>query len=314
MEFGLKSQRQHFVPKSYLTNFCLNDSKELFRSRFILQRNVWSAPKLKNIEQICYGPDMYDLHRSFANENQVDMDHIEKFAFWYEREFLNKIVQGVRQSKFYNEDIQGLAKFYLSMIARNPIFRDALDEKKIERLVIDEMIKLRENTKFLYEKTGIDGLEELINTQILVRENELLAQSTKSLIHNTALFRQHFGRSNDFDTLINRLNGYKKLFIRISSEEKFFITSDAPGFSLDQSNNVFSFKFRDDLAHYMPISSKIVLAIMHPVYFFQNPEIAIVRATDNFVSFMNRNTFITSKNEVYSEDSNALLEIIRTKK
>jgi hypothetical protein len=289
------------VPKSYLANFCVSGKKELFRSKFIPQKNIWYNPQLKHIEQICYGPDFYDLHDTIAKTHEVKKDHIERFAFWYEKEFITELIEGVEKCLFREESLKEIPEFYLSMILRNPVFRNALDEKPIEKLITEEMMKVREKTAKLAETTEL-AFKELLDKHISFTEKELLSQNTKEFIHNTALFQQHFGLSIGFESVVSMLNGYKILFIRIKEKERFFISSNSPGFSLDKWNNVFSFKFKDDVAHYMPISSKITMVLMHPVYFIENPKVAIVDASDDLVSFINKNTLNSSNHEAYCED------------
>ncbi len=309
----MKEENQHFVPRSFLRNFCVSGKEELFRSTFIPYRNVWYKPQLKHVNQICYGPDLYDLHESMAKAHGVEKDHIERFAFWYEKEFIAQLIGEVEKGLYNEESLKGLPEFYISMILRNPVFRNALDEKPIEKLIIEEITKVREKTAKLVEAIELVDFKELLDNHISLAEKEFLSQNTKENIQNSALLKQHFGLSTAFKSVVSMLGGYKILFIRIKENERFFISSNAPGFSVDKWNKVFSFKFKDDIAHYMPISSKITFVLLHPVYFITYPKVAIDYASNELVSFINQNTLRSSNNEVYCEDFETLNALINKK-
>ncbi|MFT5580935.1 MAG: hypothetical protein ACI9G9_000174 [Psychromonas sp.] len=306
----MNQEHQHYVPKSYLRNFCIDETEKVHRSKYILHQNKWLISPPKHINQICYGQDFYDILNEIAVGNDIDIDVVERKAFWYEKSYLKDLIHGVDHQSFDVDQIDSIAHFYLSMTARNPVFRNALDEKKMEGLIIEEFELIEKKMQVKMENIQNEKFALYFKDQIKIARKKLIEQNSKAMIHNTTLLNQHFGNSPTFDSLVAKVSTYKKLFIKINDPNDFFITSNSPGFSIDTSNNVFGFKFKDDVAHYMPISSKVSIALMNPAIFMENPDIAIVNASKSLISYINKNTLVSNKNEIYCSNKEQIEELI----
>ncbi|XOV69323.1 MAG: DUF4238 domain-containing protein [Fluviicola sp.] len=88
----MKKEKQHFVPKSYLKNFCVDETDHFYASRNIRRQNKWGKPRNRHISSVCYSLDIYDVNSQFAQRFDIPENYVEKNAFWYEGDFLKKLL------------------------------------------------------------------------------------------------------------------------------------------------------------------------------------------------------------------------------
>nr|WP_294858772.1 DUF4238 domain-containing protein [uncultured Fluviicola sp.] len=295
----MNNERQHFVPRTYLKNFCIKSTTDLFKTKFINQKSTWSNPLLSNINSICYDFDFYDIHENAAKENQVPQDFIEKSIFWYEKDFISNLISQIEQEEVHESTLSKIPEFYLSMTSRNPVFRNSFDMKQIEKIFDQAVPNMQRKFPFL-EKEIIEKIVDRLR-------QEYLAKNGQDKLHNISLLKQYQGKSDIHKTLTNKLKGYKIEILQIRDHENLFICSDSPGFSRDLNGNIYSLKFQDDISHYVPITSKIAIGIHHPVYHFQKLKFQISTCHSEYVEFINKGTAIGRKEYLFCENKQYLV-------
>lgn len=142
-------------------------------------------------------------------------------------------------------------------------------------------------------------------------KNKLLKQQSDQNLHSSLIFRQYEGSSEPFNSLKERVSKYKVEFGVIKSKEDFFITNDSPGFSIDTNGSSYPFKFKDDVCHFMPISSKIVLKLTNPIYGKQLSKINIVDFSKSEIDFINVATVNTRRKYVFCENKIFLNKLLQ---
>lgn len=301
----MNKENQHYVPKAFLKNFCINGKEEIFRSRFIEFKRNWMKPISKHINSICYLEDFYDVSPEFAERNGISQDYIERNAFWYEKGFMNNLIKKIENESIQQEDTEKLPEFYLSMIARNPVFMNGFNPMQIETLLDENIIKLREESEWIKKMAKVTSDKELDEWLDCIR-SKLLAEQTQKNMYSKSIYNQHNGQSEIYNEIKNKLKGYKVMIGRIKEDDNFFITSDSPGFSMCQNGNIYSLKFKGDAFHYMPISSKVVVALLHPVYGFNAPIFSVTDVPFDTIHFINKGTVQASQEYVFCEDEDYL--------
>ena len=142
-------ENQHYVPQSYLKQFSLSKSDEVYAIQFIKAADKWSRPKKYHIGSICFTGDFYNLDSKISDYHKVKKDTIERTAFWYERHFISDIVEQAEEKKIDEQSIPDLAFFLLSMKTRNPRFRGSYTEEKINKNLETSIQELNEELKLV---------------------------------------------------------------------------------------------------------------------------------------------------------------------
>jgi hypothetical protein len=305
----VNKENQHFVPKAFLKNFCISGKSEIYQSRFIEFNQKWVNPISKHTNSICYSEDIYDVGAEFAKKNDVPTDYVERNAFWYERGFMDELIKKIETETVHKSDIEKLPDFYLSMIARNPVFMSGFDPAKTENLLDEELAQLRQESEWVKKMAQLTTDEELNDWFEAIR-SRFLTEQTQQKMYSSSLYKQHTGQSESYNEIKNKIQGYKVMIGRIREEGLFFITSDSPGFSMCQNGMIYSLKFKDDAFHYMPISSKIMVSLLHPIYSFNAPEFSIVDVSSETLKFINDGTIKASREYIYCENKEFLSGIV----
>lgn len=308
----MSRENQHFVPKAFLKNFCISGKETIYRSRFIRFTNKWESPVSKHISSICYRENFYNVSPEFAKKNEIPQNYVERNAFWYEKGFLDELIQKIENETIKHADTEKLPDFYLSMIVRNPVFMIGFNQDQIERLLDENLIKLRAESEWFEKLAKLKSNEELEKSLDNIRFQILKEQSQQNM-YSTSVYKQLQGQSEIYNQIRNKLKGYKVLIGRIKDDNQFFITSDSPGFSVCLDGNIHSLKFKDDIIHYMPISSKIVITLQHPIYFFDPPRLLLTKVSLDEVKFINDGTAKVSHQNIFCESKEFLTNFISNK-
>lgn len=287
---------QHFVPKTYLKHFCKNKEQELYAVKFIEAAKKWSSPRARNINSICYQGDYYNLDEAKADYHSVEKDHIERNAFWYEKEYYNQLIQQVFNGEVDSDIIDELPHFFLNMKARNPVFRKSYSKKNIKK-AFDKVLP---NFKEKYSWIDESFLDKIIDKN---KDEFIKVEDGGKKLHNNSLLKTTLGSNKTFKDVLEKVSKYNLVFYKISTEDEYFITSDSPGFSVGIDGNVHTIKFKDDMYHFMPLHPKLAVGLMNPIHYNSPERVSLVQATKDQVRQLNFGTTITRTNYLIGFDN-----------
>lgn len=304
----MNNENQHFVPKSYLKNFCFKDSSKLYSSRFINHTKKWvSSSKEKHISSICYEEDIHDISARLAQEEGIQIDFIEKKMFWHEGDYLKNLIDKINSETLTQSNINMLPEFYLSMVVRNKALMHQYDPTKIKNIIDKSFIKLHEKTKEL--KTLSEDTYNWGKGWIKSLEEKFMSECNQQKMFSSQLYKQYSKNSPSYNTALSKLQGYKIMIGRVCDDDAYFVTSDFPGFSICDNGKVYSIKLENDAYHYMPISSKTVLGLFHPIYAFRMPEFSFVNLSREELNFINNGTVCGATEYIFCENETFLREM-----
>lgn len=293
-------EKQHYVPKSYLKQFCLLEDETLFGTRFINSINK-SCTEKYNINSICYDVDFYNLNEIQTSFHSVSEDIIERKAFWYERTFISEIVKKA-QSKTLNESLIGdLAFFMLSMKARNPKFREGYKQHNIDKHLPSVITEIYQKFK-LIQKDVLDNAVDIAVKNL--KENPLKHKN----LHTNSLLYTHAGSNKVFNSIFQRLKNYYLEVYSIEDNEESFIISDAPGYSVDQTKTIHNTKYVDDLYHFIPISFSLALGFINPRFSKNIDRITYLTINSSELFQFNYGTALIRTKDLYSGNPNTIIE------
>ncbi len=297
----LKMAEQHFVPKSYLKHFCTEESEkqELYASRFIDIANKWSIPKAYNVREICYKEDFYNLDDKQAAFHSVEPDILEKRAFWYEDRYIAKVISQLLKGDVDPDLVEGLPFFFLSMKARNPNFRSGYTKDKIKPAFKNALKEIQNKFKGLNPKF----LEEITSK---IEDDIIYSEEGQHRLHNNSLYRSHLGKNAVFNEVLEKVNRYNIVFYKITDDDKYFIVSDSPGFSVDIHGKVHNTKFKDDTCHFFPIHSKFAVGFMNPDYHTSSKEWNKTSINNSHIQQINYGSSICRIDNIYCESNSYL--------
>lgn len=311
-------KKQHFVPKVYLKRFAFNRTGEIYALKI---KSKYPNIKVKkvNISQICYSPDLYTIKTTdvFKGEEFVDNYILEKELFDYEETFLNEVLNKLELRQNINSvDSERLIVTLINFKHRNRLVFDILKNKGVLKFFLGrelERIK-RKNEKFekKYGKENVESLMKLIEIASLKRmENE----GYISDIINHSLEQLTKGKLNNHNWLIKQM-ARSKIFVYCTSPDYPFITSDNPGFSVDQNEAVHNMNYYNAIAMGFPISPTRLLVIRPDELDPYTPiikEVKYINANKEFVHLSNQATINTSIESIYSGNKDILLSINQNK-
>ncbi len=296
-------EKQHFVPRVYLKQFC-ETNNNLFSTTFVEQTNKWSSIKIRNINSICYDNDFYNLDSKKANKHSIPNDFIERNAFWYEKEYYNLLISEALNGKISNTTIQRLPLFFLNMKARNPVFRNSITKENLNKAIEKSTLSMKEKFSWLDES----NLTRIINKSKTII---LSSDNIPKEFHVDSLLESTLGRNKVFQEILERISSYNIVFFKISNDNNFFITSDAPGFSIDIEERVHKIKYIDDIFHFMPLHPKLAVGLMNPIYHEIKDQISYIDATKEHIDKINYGTSSSCNKYVFGINDKHLKSVIQ---
>lgn len=296
-------ENQHYVPKSYLKHFSVSDSEEIFATQFFKAGNKWSRPKKYHINSICFSGDFYNLDSRIADYHKVNQDVIERNAFWYEKHFITDIVEKADKQLLSVQEIPDLAFFLLSMKSRNPRFRKGYAQEKIEEQYIKSINEFNSE------------IEKIDNPQLIRRAKSVINNLLSSIpkpkeLHNNSILRLHSNDNAVFKSVLNRVVNYIIVIYSPEEKEDIFITTDAPGYSVDKNKAFFDTKYIDDLYHFIPISSKLALGFHNPEFYESTNRISYQKVNSEEIFQLNYGSAVNRTTNIYCSNENTLNEFI----
>lgn len=164
------TKKQHYVPRMYLRNFCIEGEKD---KCFEYNPNTKSV-RITNINNLCEERYLYEIRNEEGDFLVPDLkNQIEKALSIVETqdaEFLRFLLEEIEQSNDFivlnDEQIKSLFSFIFLMILRNPAFKDALPETL--KYINGTELKTKTEIKiaWIYILLNVDYSDEIENTQI----------------------------------------------------------------------------------------------------------------------------------------------------
>lgn len=297
-------ENQHYVPKSYLKQFLASKSDEIFAIQFFKASDKWSRPKKYHINSICFSGDFYNLDSRIADYHNVKNDIIERDAFWYEKYFIAEIVEQAEKKQLNVNTIPDLAFFLLSMKSRNPRFRNAYTEEKIEANLKKKIEEVNN------ELEQIDNPDLLKVAKSVIEDMSLNPQKPKEL-HNGSLLRIHSNNNSVFKSVLNRVKNYNVVIYRPTKQDDLFITTDSPGYSVDKNKALFDTKYIDDLYHFIPISSRLAICFHNPEFYKVSERITYQELNSEEIFQLNYGSAVNRTSNIYCSNEDTLNDFVK---
>jgi len=294
-------EKQHYVPKIYLKQFSCTPDNSILGIKFIKHTNKWSKIKSYKIESICYQDDFYNLDELTASKEEVQNDFIERNAFWYERNFITTIIKKINNKNLEENDKYNLCRLFLSLKHRNPKFRKSISSSNLEGNL---------DLSILEVKKKYSGLDNEILNQILdvIKKNILLDKDSDKKLHNYSIYKTSTETNAIFTEVLKRVSQYSINVYEVPQKsQRKFITTDNPGYSIDNNGQIFNTKFKEDSCHFLPLSPLIGIEFINNhapnrIHYRTPSETEIFKF--NFSSALMRNTYL------YFNESKVLKEFI----
>lgn len=257
--------KQHYLPQSYLREFCNADHKLQTLDIDLLKFGRKVFPELKTTAEVCRSRDYYTIQGDFETQFQhldgLDPLFLENKFHEYEREY-PKIIAKIKCRGNYLSTAEAKLLMYavVDIKIRNPYFRKEAIEKKKET-VIDEL--------FDSYRAEIAKLE-LIDPRELRRKEVLLEEMDKTKVK--VMGDEDFARKTHLSSMVLRQkeeeNVQTKIALhmlqfewRILYSHNGFFTTDNPGVSIDPANRPQNTMFQGEFFFFMPLTPHMCLAI-----------------------------------------------------
>lgn len=296
-------RKHHFVPEVYLKRFAINKSGDLFSLRVKSEYENQNVKRV-NKSQVCYEYDKYTFKTDkIINANKLeDPNFIEKNRFAYENNELELLFDKIDYSKnLFVSEVRKLIQILLNIKRRNPVFSNEFLKLDANQNILDMNIERLEKDLI---KAGM--LEERMESVINKVRNEM-TENLENEDYKLDLYRNNllnFNNEIDHDDkpLIDRVLSWE-IIIYQTDYQNPFITSDNPGYTLRNFQEVFNMNFNYVDGFAFPISPKSLL------YFSKGNSsnrfdlyktITYSKATKDIVLLFNNGTIINSTKFIFS--------------
>lgn len=296
-------ENQHYVPKSYLKQFSSYNSDEVYAIQFIEAADKWSQPIKYHINSICWAGDFYNLDSNLTDYHNIDVDIIERDAFWYERYFIANIVKQAEGKKINEKTIPDLAFFLLSMKLRNPRYRSGYTKGTIDKNLNKSIEELKKEMK-LIDNPKLNKIAESV-----IEEIKLNPPTSKNL-HNGSILRAHYNNNEVFKVVLKRVINYNIIVYKPKEISDSFLTTDSPGYSVDKNKAFFNTKYIDDLYHFIPISSKLALGFHNPEFYTSLERITYQELNSEEIFQLNYGSSVNRIKNIYCSNEATLNDFV----
>ncbi|SFW39602.1 DUF4238 domain-containing protein [Cellulophaga fucicola] len=189
------------------------------------------------------------------------------------------------------------------MKSRNPRFRKGYTQEKINEQYIKSI------DEFNSEIEKIDNPQLIRRAKLVI--NYLLSSIPKPKeLHNNSILRLHSNDNVVFKSVLNRVVNYNIVIYSPKEKEDIFITTDAPGYSVDKNKAFFDTKYIDDLYHFIPISSKLALGFHNPEFYESTNRISYQKVNSEEIFQLNYGSAVNRTANIYCSNENTLNEFI----
>ncbi len=307
----------HIVPKTYLNQFTKHNGKLL---KIRLNRDTFPK-QLKEFHpsQICYKPNFFKIDNDFILKqfNLSDALYIEKNAFKSYENGLEKIISSIRKQQNYLDicDATLLVKGLLSIKQRNESVRRTYDTSNINSVFdnyIQEMEIQREEWETILSRIEDYNFEKLAYLIEKMRNNWLTNPLLLKDLHNQSILNTYFNKQTLLSELPNFLIKLPWIIYETTVKD-FYITSDNPGFCIDENEIMHNTKFAGTFAFLFPLTPLHLLFISN-IFIKDHPQTNIkklhfINAEPNFAKLVNRATTVNSNREIYSNSEITLRKV-----
>lgn len=304
-------KNHHIVPESYLKQFA--DSKdELFRIKTKeipqkIKNGILNSSSLKkfNVSQICYKEYFYKIQNNpmLGIQDITDEYQIEKESFkWYENN-LEQIIQNIRNRQTYLniKDAKILCKGLLNIKIRNNHFRDSVLNKENTKEFLDNIL---ESLPSIIQENK-DAIEYFDKMKADFDENSRLINQlqNKSLLDNIS----------NGDRAINKIYNLcmdSEWTILETTINDMFITSDNPGFCIDENDTLENTKFGGLFIWYFPLTPFYCLKVNKMVdeTFTSLKPLNFMNVDSELVKMINISTCYLANTDIYSNSQTTIFK------
>jgi len=253
--------KHHYVPEVYLKRFSLNQDGDLFTLK--VKKDYPTIAKMNNKSRICYEINRYKLNNvevmDYLNIN--DPYIIEKECFKYENIDLETLFDKIdNRQKISQSEYKKLIRIIVDIKQRNPCFSKlfcSIDSNSIFDFAKEKEVFLKTFMSFC-EKNGIND----VNIEEIIEESFKRIQ-TKFNNHNyiSNFYISGFYEINIItEELINELFKWEAMVLYTDYDNPF-ITSDNPGYAIDNKNEIQNTNFASAFHFIFPISPKSLLCL-----------------------------------------------------
>lgn len=256
---------QHYVPKCYLRGFS-DDCGNLSAFNLEGAKKGWQVkPYPSNIGKVCYSKDYYEIPKT---------DYPTTIAFDDDSEgYVESTVLGVNESVYPSlrdkfiagdtltlDDYIFLSDFIIQLKLRNPIWYTTINQRIegwLDNAFANSMEKIEAHPRFARIP---EPLRSQVSQAVLDNFKEDPDIATKMRLHSL-IERKKAGNPNNERIRTALLNSCWTMIDVADKAQFYFITSDNPGFSFDQSGQVVNNLFQGDYSFMLPLTSKHCLKI-----------------------------------------------------
>ena len=304
---------QHYVPKVYLKQF-ESGRKMLYTLHNTAHKN---SPHVKEVHrtQIGYHPDFYTINNphSLLRLGLTDKDAIEnRFNKRVEDRFEKLITRLLSPLQMLSlEAAEEVLLILLSLKQRNPVFRRAFQNPQAILEAFDrrfnEVFEHRSTFEEILKREGRMNFDEFIKCGRNHIQQVAHDPNTPQDIHTEGIVELHQNGDTAAKEIASALLGCE-WFIFETTPQCPFITSDNPGFCIDNNEQVHNLNFADTAGFIFPLTPRHILLIT--AHFTDQvgsiKHIHYRSAKPDLVEIINRGTFLVSYKKAVSNDANAL--------
>lgn len=248
--------KHHFVPQIYLKRFSLNKNGDIFTLK--KNSNYSASTKLTNKSRICYEAKRYTFDNKEIIERYkiTDPNIIEKSCFSYENKELEDLFDKIdHHKKFTKTQFERLVRIIVDIKMRNPVFSESF--KKFD----PKSDKVQKETKKILEEAVEFCKRAGLSTDIVKRAEEAVYKKYEDEKYLKNVYRAGiYINESAREELIEKLIKWEALVMNTTYENPF-ITSDNPGFNLNEKDQIFNTDFESANSLVFPISPKSILVL-----------------------------------------------------
>ncbi|GAB3049032.1 hypothetical protein GCM10027185_61060 [Spirosoma pulveris] len=281
-----------------------------------------NSPYVKEVTsaQIGYYRDFYTINNvnSLGRLGLTDKDAIEKqYNARVENRFEKLVAQLLSPLQMLSlEDAEEILMMLLSFKQRNPVFRQAFEDPKtiLEAFdrQFDEVFEHRSTFEEILKREGRMNFDEFVQYGRDYLQRVAHDPNTPKDIHTEGIVKLHQQEDTAAQEVANALLGCE-WFIFETTPQRPFITSDNPGFCIDNNEQIHNLNFADAAGFIFPLTpSRILLITAH--FADQVGSVKKVNyrlAKPDLVELINRGTFMVSYKKTVSNDANTLRYVWR---
>ncbi len=258
-----KPKKHHFVPECYLRKFIhKNELSVLDISK--VKKGYKEYIRKKKPAQVCYEHEYYSISDTLRTDafglNNFEELFIESILLRKIEERYNTLFSKItRDTSIALKDAIDWSDFIIQMKIRNPYYQKNIKRNQ-DKWVEDSM-------RDIYKQLPQEGRYLNVPEEIKKAMNDSIVDKYKADID--------FSKKIQLSTIINRdsdnpLTNERfrqalincQWYLLIAEKEPYFITSDNPGFSVtDQDNLIYNTRFINHFSFYFPLSPNYCLLI-----------------------------------------------------